>query len=141
MSAPLRVGRAAVRLQQGFSLLEALVAMAIASIAFAALYSTVGQSSKVVVDVDARAEAALVARSVLASATFAEDLRKQPSGQSGAWRWAVQVSPDQVPVSQIDGAPAGPPSPAARVVIEVSSASGNTPVLSWVTWKPLQAVP
>ena len=51
---------------RGFSLLEALVAMAIASIAFAALYKTVGQSSKTAVDVDARVQAVLLARSVLA---------------------------------------------------------------------------
>eukprot|EP01041_Mallomonas_annulata_P027291 gene27291-48847_t len=70
--------------QQGFSLLEALVAMSIASIALASLYRTVGQSSKGVVDVESRIEAALVARSALAGSTFAEDIERQPSGATAA---------------------------------------------------------
>ena len=71
------------RRQRGFNLLEALVAMAIAAVAFTALYRTVGQSTKVVGDVEARVEAALVARSVLASGTFAEDMGALQAGQQG----------------------------------------------------------
>ena len=72
--------------QSGFSLLEALVAMAIASIAFTVLYRTVGQSAKAAVDVDARVEAALVAQSVLASATFAEELAPLGAGACASCR-------------------------------------------------------
>lgn len=128
------------RTLRGFSLLEALVAMAIASIAFAVLYRTVGQSSKNVVDVEARVEAALVARSILASATFAEDLVRQSSGQSGVWHWAVQVAPEQIAVTETGERPSTAPMPAARVVINVAR-EGGPPVLTWTTWKPYRAAP
>ena len=111
-------GGAPRRRRLGFALLEALVTMAIASIALATLYRSVGQGSKNVGDVEARVEATLLARSVLAGATYAEDLAQSASGQS--------VSS---PVS------------AARVTIEVSRASGGAPVASWTTWKPWRTAP
>lgn len=129
------------RLQQGFSLLEALVAMAIASIALAVLYRTVGQGSKNVVDVEARVEAALVAKSVLASATFAEDLKAPSEGGSGIWRWSVQVSPEQVRMTEVDGRPVGNALPAARVVINITHDQSALPVLTWTTWKPYRSAP
>ena len=103
--------------QRGFTLLEALVAMAIAAVAFTALYRTVGQSSKVALDVEARVEAAMVARSVLASATFAEDLGALQSGQQGPWQWRVQVAQESVPITSVMGPPTDlPPLPAARTL-------------------------
>jgi general secretion pathway protein I len=126
------------RRQRGFSLLEALVAMAIASIALASLYRSVGQSSKNVVDVEARVEASLVAKSALAAGVYAEDLIKQDSGQSGAWRWRIQVVPEQVPMTDESGRPApGGPVRAARVTVEVSR-DGVTAV-TWTTWKPYRS--
>ena len=124
---------------RGFSLLEALVAMAIASIAFAALYRTVGQGSKNVVDVQSRVQAALVVRSVQASATFAEDLVQQSAGQMGAWQWSVRVEPEQVAVSEDFGKPEGAPLRAARVTVSV--AQEGKPVLAWTAWKPYRAMP
>ena len=123
---------------RGFSLLEALVAMAIASIAFAALYSTVGQSSKTAVDVDSRVQAALVARSVLASATFAEDLLKQPTGEMDGWRWSVQATPIQIPVEEPGRDPVPPPRSAA---VQVEIARDGRSVLTWSTWKPYRSAP
>ena len=88
--------------------------MAIAAVAFTALYRTVGQSSKVALDVEARVEAAMVARSVLASATFAEDLGALQSGQQGPWQWRVQVAQESVPIASVMGPPTDfPPVPAA----------------------------
>ena len=126
--------------QRGFSLLEALVAMAIASIALASLYRTVGQSSKSVVDVQARVEAAFVARSVLASGTFAEDLARQPAGQAGGWYWRLEVSPEQIAWTGADGQPvAGEPLRAAKITVEVARGPGGPAVLTWTTWKPWRA--
>ncbi|MBS0507004.1 MAG: type II secretion system protein [Proteobacteria bacterium] len=130
--------RTPARRVRGFSLLEALVAMAIASIAFAALYKTVGQSTKTAVDVDSRVQAALLARSVLASATFAEDLLKQPTGETGGWRWSIQAAPTQIAVVE-QGHDPMPPLQAAAVRVEVSR-DGRS-VLTWNTWKPYRSVP
>ena len=128
------------RRQRGFSLLEALVAMAIASIALASLYKSVGQGSKNVVDVEARVEATLVAKSVLAGGTFAEDLLRQDSGQAGVWHWRVQAVPEQIPLLEENGNPApGGPLRAARVTVEVSR-DGMT-AATWTAWKPYRAAP
>lgn len=123
----------------GFSLLEALVAMAIASIAFAALYRTVGQGAFNAATIESRAEAALVARSVLASATFAEDLVQHPRGQVGAWEWSVQVQPEQVAVRE--GAALQPVAPLQAARVELSVAQGGRPVLAWISYKPYRGAP
>ena len=126
---------------RGFSLLEALVAMAIAAMALGTLYRTVGQSSKNAVTVQERVEAAMVARSVLAGALYAEELANQSDGKAGAWRWRVQMQPA---VAQ-RGAPPGRPSPApqtvARVTVDVMRAEGGDAVLVWTGWKPYRAAP
>ncbi|TXH35144.1 MAG: prepilin-type N-terminal cleavage/methylation domain-containing protein [Burkholderiaceae bacterium] len=126
---------------RGFSLLEALVAMAIAAMALGTLYRTVGQSSKNAVTVQERVEAAMVARSVLAGALYAEELANQSDGKAGAWRWRVQMQPA---VAQW-GAPPGRPSPApqtvARVTVDVMRAEGGDAVLVWTGWKPYRAAP
>ena len=134
-----RQGQSATpRAQRGFTLLEALVAMAIAAVSFTALYRTVGQSSKVVSDVEARVEAALVARSVLASATFAEDLAALQSGQQGPWQWRLQVAQANVPLTNQSGPPAQPvPAAGARVSVQVMR-EGSRPLFELTTWKPLR---
>lgn len=128
--------------QRGFSLLEALVAMSIASIALASLYRTVGQSSKGVVDVESRIEAMLVARSTLASSTFAEDAERQPSGTTGGWHWRVRVQAEQIPLRDEDGhIVPGQPLRAAMVTAEVAPSEDGPPVIAWTTWKPYRSVP
>lgn len=131
---------APARSQRGFSLLEALVAMAIAAIALASLYKSVGQGSKNVVDVETRVEAALVAKSALAAGTFAEDFARQDSGQAGDWQWRIQIAPEQIPLLEENGRPApGGPLRAARVSVEVSK--NGVPAATWTTWKPYRAAP
>ena len=127
--------------QRGFTLLEALVAMAIAALAFTALYRTVGQSSKVALDVEARVEAAMVARSVLATATFAEDLAAVHSGQEGPWQWSLQVAQQADPIVNTLGQPVDtPPVPAARVVVQVAR-GGSGPLFELTAWKPYRVAP
>ena len=131
---------APARSRRGFSLLEALVAMAIAAIALASLYKSVGQGSKNVVDVETRVEAALVAKSALAAGTFAEDFAQQDSGQAGGWQWRIQIAPEQIPLLEENGRPApGGPLRAARVSVEVSK--NGVPAATWTTWKPYRAAP
>lgn len=130
------------QVQRGFSLLEALVAMSIASIALASLYRTVGQSSKGVVDVESRIEAALVARSALAGSTFTEDVERQPTGSAGDWHWKIQTQPQQIPLREEDGRPGpGAPLRAALVTVEVSRGKDGPAVMTWTTWKPYRVAP
>lgn len=129
------------RRQRGFNLLEALVAMAIAAVAFTALYRTVGQSTKVVGDVEARVEAALVARSVLASGTFAEDMGALQAGQQGPWQWRLQVVQQPVAITNPTGQPPESPMvPGARVDIQVARAGAGT-VFEMTAWKPYRTAP
>ena len=116
--------------------------MSIASIALASLYRTVGQSSKGVVDVESRIEAALVARSALAGTTFAEDVQRQPTGASGDWHWRIQTQAQQIPLREEDGRPApGQPLRAALVTVEVSRGTDGPTVVTWTTWKPYRVAP
>jgi len=126
-------------LMRGFSLLEALVALIIAAITLAALYGSVGQSSKNAVDVQTRVQAALVVRSVLASATFAEDLEGQPAGQWGAWRWNVQLQPETIAMYDDFPRPPEKPQTVARVTVQVTQ-EGQSP-LTWTVWKPYRTPP
>lgn len=134
--------RKRTRCQKGFSLLEALVAMSIASIALASLYRTVGQSSKGVVDIESRIEATLVARSILATSTFAEDAERQPSGTMGDWHWRVRVQAEQIPLHDEDGRiESGPPLRAAKLTAEVARSEGGPSVIVWTAWKPYRSAP
>lgn len=126
---------------RGFSLLEALVAMAIAAMALGTLYRTVGQSSKNAVTVQERVEAAMVARSVLAGVLYAEELANQSEGKAGAWRWRVQLQPSVAQWGATPGRPSPPPQTVARVTVDVTRLEGSDPVLSWTGWKPYRAAP
>ena len=129
------------RRERGFSLLEALVAMAIASIALGTLYRTVGQSSKSASTVQERVEAAMVARSILAGSLYAEDLASQTTGQAGAWRWRLQVVPDVASWAPGVGRPAAAPQPVARITVDVMPAVGGSVAVSWTAWKPYRTAP
>ena len=137
-----RAGYVPMRLRSsrvtGFSLLEALVAMAIAAIALASLYRSVGQGSHSVMSVQSRVEAALVAKSVLASGTFAEDLMRQDSGQAGAWSWRIDVAPEQILMLNEAGRPSqAGPLRAAKVTVQVSK--DGVAAATWTTWKPYRS--
>lgn len=126
---------------RGFSLLEALVAMAIASIAFGTLYRVVGQSAKTVGEVEIRVEAAIVARSVLASATYADDLVDQGSGGANHWFWRTKVAPEQVQFVDMAGRDVGAFLSVGRVSIDVSRVEGGAPDFSLTAWKPYRSAP
>lgn len=115
--------------------------MAIAAVAFTALYRTVGQSSKVALDVESRVEAAMVARSVLASATFAEELGALQTGQQGPWQWRLQATEERVAIVSTTGQPVEtPPVPAVRVVVQVGRESSR-PLFELTGWKPYRVAP
>ncbi|MDR2129461.1 MAG: prepilin-type N-terminal cleavage/methylation domain-containing protein [Burkholderiaceae bacterium] len=122
----------------GFTLLEAIVAMAIAAIAVAALYRAVGQGAQNAVALDQRAQAALVARSALASALFAEDMPRD--GRASQWLWHAEVVPEPVIFSGI-GEQESTTMQAARVSISVRHTGADASALVWTAWKPLRAQP
>ena len=124
------------RHQRGFGLLEALVAMAIAAMAFSALYGAVGQGSKSASDINARSEAALVGRSVLASGVFAEDFIANASGSFGVWRWTVQVSPAEIPMVDAVKGVALAPLRGAQVEVRVLDDRQPGQPSVWSGWKP-----
>lgn len=126
---------------RGFSLLEALVAMAIASVAFGTLYRVVGQSAKSVGDLEGRVEAAMVARSVLASATYAEDFLARSAGGSEPWFWRVHVAPEQVQVVDQTGREVTALFSVGRVSIDILRSDGGAPVFSLTSWKPFRSKP
>jgi general secretion pathway protein I len=80
----------------GFGLLEALVAMAIASIAIGVLYKVVAQSAKNSVEADKRVQATLVARSVYADGVFVEDFTSKMTGRDAGWNWKIDIAPVEV---------------------------------------------
>jgi general secretion pathway protein I len=115
--------------------------MAIAAMALGTLYRTVGQSSRNAVTVQERVEAAMVARSVLAGALYAEELANQSDGKAGAWRWRVQMQPSVAQWGASPGRPSPQPQAVARVTVDVMRADGGEPVLVWTGWKPYRAAP
>lgn len=127
------------RAARGFSLLEALVALTIASIAFVALYRTVGQTASNAVALDERTEASLLARSILASAIYADDLLQHPSGSSGPWQWTVQVVPEQITMDETGARQAPVTLRAGRISLAIARA--GRPILSQVGWKPYREAP
>ena len=88
-----------------------------------------------------RAEAALVARSVLASGTFAEDMGALQAGQQGPWQWRLQVVQQPVAITNPTGQPPESPMvPGARVDIQVARAGAGT-VFEMTAWKPYRTAP
>lgn len=132
---------------RGFSLLEALVAMAIAAMALGTLYRAVGQGSKNAAAVQERVEAALVARSVLAGGLYAEDFARQTAGQMGFWRWRLDVQADTAQwranpnAHPLGGVAAPAVQPVARITVHVMRVEGSPDALSWTGWKPYRATP
>jgi len=123
----------------GFTLLEALIAIAIAAMALGALSRAVGQAVRAVSDVSTRQQAAMVAQSVLARGTFAEEYLAEPEGQSPPWSWRVTVDAQPVPLRDAAGQDAGPPLTAARLTIEVFRRDNPRAALTLTGWKPFRS--
>jgi len=79
--------------RRGFSLLEVLVALTIAAMAFAAVYRSVGQSALIGAQSRERTEAATVIRSLMALAAGRSDLLAQRAGTFSGWHWEVTIRP------------------------------------------------
>jgi hypothetical protein len=115
--------------------------MAIASLALGTLYRVVGQGARTASDLDDRVEAAFVARSVLANATFADDLVALGAGQTERWFWQVHVLPENVRAKILGNGGAVALLPVGKVEIDVSREAGGRPSFSLVAWKPYRSAP
>lgn len=125
--------------ERGFGLLEALVAMAIASVSLGTLYRVVAQGSKAAVDTELRVQATLVARSVLAESAFADDFAKNARGNNGVWAWSIEVARTQAFFREDDGRQGATPVDAGKVTVLVTRDSGMGPTFTFQGWKPYRA--
>lgn len=138
-----RVDGAPARAMRGFTLLEALIAIAIAALALGALARAAGQGARTAAEAADRQQAAMVARAVVSMGTFAEDYLAAPEGESPPWAWRVRVTPQ--PAVLADAAHSQPDQtlPAARVLVEVFRLGERDAEPVWVlsAWKPYRTAP
>lgn len=134
------VAGAGRRAQRGLSLLEAVLAVAIAAVALVALARTAGQSALAGSRAAQLAQAHIVAASVLAGVTWADEVATGAEGREGPWRWRVTLQPADVTLLAGGTATAVP---VGRLEIEVwreDEDVGAGPALAVVMgWKPWRA--
>lgn len=85
--------RSAVASQQGFSLLELLVAFAIMAISLGMLYQASGSSVRNVGDTEQYQRAAMLAKSLLSLRDSVSDEGWNESGESAGFTWQVRSAP------------------------------------------------
>lgn len=123
----------------GFTLLEVLVALAIAAMAFAAIYRGTGQSLHGLERSRLKAQAAMLGQSLLSSATWADDLAPMSTGEDGPLRWEMRFTPGALQPEATDAAVPVAPIPVTDVHLAVY-AQGEDPPL-WETTLPLLSRP
>src|SRR5687768_4012142 len=79
--------------QQGFSLLEILVAFSIMAFSLAALYQASGGSVRTLGDMDSHQKAALLAQSLLDARDTVPDSGWNETGESAGLHWRVSSAP------------------------------------------------
>ena len=124
--------------QCGFTLLEALIAIAIAAMSLGALSRAVSQIAYVANILEQRQKAAMVARSVLSSAAFAEEFQKISEGQTLPWSWRVHVDLGSVQMQDVFAPQSHQMLPVGRVTIEIFQSDPQRPVYVLTAWKPWQ---
>lgn len=119
----------------GFTLLEVLVALAIAAMAFAALYRGTGQSLHGLERSRLKAQAAMLGQSLLAGATWADDLVPLSTGEDGPLRWQIRFSPSAMQPEATDAAVPVAPVAVTQVHLAVYAQGEDLPL--WEIELPL----
>ncbi len=96
---------------RGFTLLEILVALTIAAMAFALVYRSVGMSVTLSASSRDRLEALAVVRSLAAQMTAQPGALRDARGEFAGWRWTLTLRPVAVTWQAVP-APGGPFDPA-----------------------------
>ena len=123
----------------GFTLLEVLVALAIAAMAFAALYRGTGQSLYGLERSRLKAQAAMLGQSLLAGATWADDLVPLSTGEDGPLRWQIRFSPSTMQPEATDAAAPVAPVAVTQVHLAVYARGEDLPL--WEMTLPLLSRP
>ncbi len=119
----------------GFTLLEVLVALAIAAMAFAALYRGTGQSLYGLERSRLKAQAAMLGQSLLAGATWADDLIPLATGEDGSLRWEMRFSPGALQPEASDATVPVAPIPVTDVHLAVYAQGEDLPL--WEATLPM----
>lgn len=86
------------RIQRGFSLLEILVAFAIAAMAIGMLYRVTGNNARQVANLSVHEQAIVLAQSLLAVHPAVPEIGLSLAGHDGRYSWTVQSQPYPTPV-------------------------------------------
>lgn len=88
--------------QQGFSLLEMLVAFSIMASSLAMLYRFMGSSIRHVSDAEQLQRAVVLAESLFASKDFVDEVGWNESGESAGFNWIVRSAPYATGTSKVN---------------------------------------
>ncbi|MDR0274984.1 MAG: type II secretion system GspH family protein [Burkholderiaceae bacterium] len=109
--------------ERGFSLLEILVAFAIAAMALGLLYQIMGSNARQVGDLAERERAVLLAESLLDIQRAVPEAGLNESGQAAGYVWQIDSRPYPTPVQQ--AAPNVPPLHEVRVTVQWGEGAGR----------------
>ena len=110
----------AARRQQGMTLLEILVALAIMAISLGMIYRATGSNARSVGDLDRYQYAVQLAQSIMESRDSVYEGGWNEAGESNGYQWSVQSAPYKTDVGESPNIP-----PLHQVHITVSWAEGD----------------
>jgi general secretion pathway protein I len=108
---------------RGFSLLEILVAFAIAAMALTLIYQIMGSNARQVGDLGAQEGAMLLAQSLMDVQTVVPEAGLHDSGQSAGYAWQIDSRPYPTPVQQ--SVPNAVPLHEVRVIVQWGDDGGR----------------
>ncbi|MDH5857682.1 prepilin-type N-terminal cleavage/methylation domain-containing protein [Lampropedia aestuarii] len=125
------------RLQQGFTLIEVLVAMVIMAMGLALLYQILGTNTQAVSMTSQYQRAAMLGQSLLAAHDAIPESGWNAQGQSGGYSWSARTQPYQTSSGRQEMGLV----PLHQLNIDIQwQENGNTRALNLATLKPQRYV-